>query len=204
MSQPPFSPSPTGQPHPPQWDPRRPFSAPPPSASIEAYKPPRSKSPIIFGVLVIIVFGVLAWVLLRPGTAPSAAEQSSASRAKATQAFEPSVPAGNAVPLDSRVLDIRGYWLIKDAQWTPDGLVITSQVFLESGQLSYSFFALDHVSTGVSFPVEPTAPSTETPGFVSAGETKTDIFTLDKERGDTMVVIADSTGTQITALSVKG
>jgi hypothetical protein len=96
-----------------------------------------------------------------------------------------------------------GTWSILNSTWDATGVTITTRIELTSGSLGFSFFCLDYVTSDQFEQTDLGAPGTLRPGLVRAGQSVEGTIRFDKPRNDTMVVLADSFGRQITALLVK-
>ena len=213
---------PQGQYHPPQtpppvpqptWGPptTQPLSNPNPYAPIGADKPksvsidqfttPRSKAPwIIIGVAAVLLAGML-WMGSNVDRL-TATPDSASSQTRTTTA--PSMSA-NGVEFHSTWDDADGIFEILDSTWTSRGLELDVRIRVASGSsFTFGFFALDNTTTDEYSPLDIPGTGYLSAGTVRGGESVRGKVVFPKDRGDTTVILSDSTDRQVTALSVRG
>lgn len=189
-----------------QHDPTRAFGAPPPaSVSIDTFaEPPSRANWIIAGVVgLIVIIMVVAALTLRNndnrGAQPTPTPTPSANPSVVPSA----VAAGRALPFESKLDDATGYWEIKEAKWTADGLELTIFLRLDSGSMSWTFFAMDATDTTV-FDAEGSGGSDDiSSGTLNAKQSKTGAVFFRVPRHTMLIVLTDSSQRQIATLSVS-
>lgn len=223
QGQPPWPPRPQQQPQqqpqgwtlanghtpPPQQPQQQPPSAPlgqsdHASVSISDYQLPKSRSRIWLALAAVVVIGALAgaaiWTAGRPQVTPASTPTPTVSQ----RVLPSSAPSGNAVTFSSQTDGARGYWEIKDSTWTERGLELIIKVTVTEGSFGYTFFALDNASVEDFDPAEISDDDVLRPGTLGAGESTEGRVVFRKDRGATMVYLANRYGRQVSALAVEG
>ncbi|MDK9347954.1 hypothetical protein [Propionibacterium freudenreichii] len=106
------------------------------------------------------------------------------------------LPDSNTIPVDYE--GFKGQWTITKSTWDSTGLNLEVEVKGTSGSLGFSFFALD--TDGGSNQYK--ASGALATGTVTAGGTTTGRVHFNKSHQTTLVILANSYGRQITALTV--
>lgn len=172
-----------------------------PPVTIQRYRPRIGPLPMALIAVVLTALVGLAVIGPRLGTNSTSAPSSSAPSVLPSQPLH-SAPAGTqGIEVVSERDAASGYWLILSELWTSSGLRLEMQVYADQGTLDFTFFALDNQSAQI---VEPESASTLASGTVAQGRSVEGTVIFTKTRGDTTVIITDSTGRQVTALVVKG
>lgn len=184
-------------------DPLQPFgSAPPPSVSVEEFKPTETRRNWFWAALAVVLVAVAAFAippLFSPGTdeltAPTATPSS-------TPSYTPLVGDDSKIPFEYG--SATGVFEILDSSWSDGKLVVNVRLSLQSGTMSYSFFSFEH---GTGTVVDPSYGlwADELPaGTLNSGETVTGRVTFEVPKGKTTIVLAGGNRqTQVTALLVN-
>lgn len=168
------------------------------SGAINQYRPPRNPMPLVVTLLSLVLVGAL--VMLGRTVAD---RQSELTPTPTPSVTTPSPShSGKGIPVQPANGRAEAYWEITTSQWTSRGLELTMSITGTRGTLDFRFFALDTKSTTQFHPRPASHGNYLGRGSVQEGQTVTGTLVFEKSRGDTMVVIADGTGRQITALQV--
>lgn len=168
------------------------------SGVINQYRPPRNPLPLVATLLSLVLVGALVLLgrtVSRPDPEPTPTP---------TMTTPSPSHSGRGIPVQPTNGRAEAYWEITQSQWTSTGLELSMAITGTRGTLDFRFFALDTKSTTQFLPKPASHGDYLGRGSVQQGETVTGTLRFDKSRGDTMVVIADSNGRQITALQVDG
>lgn len=188
-----------------QHDPSQALGAPAPaSVSIESFAEPPSRSNwIIAAVVGVIVIVMLVAAFMVRGNATDQAASTPTPSPSITPSVVPSaVAAGRAVPFESRLDDAVGYWEIQDAEWTSDGLMLTITLRLDSGNMEWTFFAMDETDTRVYEAVPSGSSQDLSSGAATAPDTRTGVLYFPVPRHGMLIVLTDSSRRQIATLRV--
>ncbi len=179
-------------------DPRQPLGAPSPTSNtINSYVPPRSRTPWLIGIGLVIVVAVIAALTNLPGTwlAPQSSTRPSVSPSAST--------TPNGFPFSSKDERITGRWEVLDKRWSDDGLHVELRIAVDRGTLSYSFLAFANQSAEVVYP----EPGSDDPalgdGTIVAGQERTGWLYFPTPRDNTTIILGDGLGRQLSALVVE-
>ncbi|AJQ90541.1 MULTISPECIES: hypothetical protein [Propionibacterium] len=199
--------------------PPSPWQAPPPAATppsrtdtpapetpppaINRFQVRSARGPVVLVVVVaLIIVAVLVTLAVRsPKQGAQAASPSPSAASSARPATSPATPPtalpdSNTIPVDYE--GFKGQWTITKSTWDSTGLNLEVEVKGTSGSLGFSFFALD--TDGGSNQYK--ASGALATGTVTAGGTTTGRVHFNKSHQTTLVILANSYGRQITALTV--
>ena len=185
-------------------DPRLPFGAqPPPQASIEDYRPPRNQRPLVLTILAIAVVAALVLVGTLLALRPSKAKPGATATPSSSVTDNPSADATtNGVTFENTYDDAKGYWQILDVQWQGDMAVITMTLRVDSGRQPLGFFVLNNETDRDYNPTASSSPDDMSSGTVEQGQTRTGKVTFTMPHGKSTIYLTDSSGRQVTALTV--
>ena len=183
------------------WGPASPPGAPggqgtPPRKTPERYRATSWWLPAVVGLVVVGVVAALLWFGTR--TTGSSTPTSPPPPTVAEPSRTPP-PGGQGIEVESR--GVVGYWEILSYAWDESGVTIDARISVDEGTLRFSWVALDNVSAW-QYGASPS--STLYSGTVAAGDQVSGTVRFDKNQGDTLVILADSRGIQITALTIPG
>ncbi|MDK9351164.1 hypothetical protein FAM23848_001234 [Propionibacterium freudenreichii] len=153
-------------------------------------------------LVALIIVAVLVTLAVRsPKQGAQAASPSPSAASSARPATSPATPPtalpdSNTIPVDYE--GFKGQWTITKSTWDSTGLNLEVEVKGTSGSLGFSFFALD--TDGGSNQYK--ASGALATGTVTAGGTTTGRVHFNKSHQTTLVILANSYGRQITALTV--
>ncbi|MDO5081821.1 MAG: hypothetical protein Q4D89_00275 [Arachnia propionica] len=190
------------QPPPPQGrDPRTPFGSPQqpmqqPPPRIQDFQEPRSglgRTLLIVITVVALIGGALFALQVMGG--PEATSSPSASRGVPTAATSSLGASATSIDFDGYG---KGTFEILSSSWGDKGLEVEVQVTLTEGQGTYTTYAFHNES------MTSADPRKEENITIRAGESKTARYVFDLPRGAGTIVLATSTGTPVTALTIKG
>ena len=181
-------------------DPRTPFGPPQqpmqPAPRIQDYQD-SGNGPgrvLLVVVAVVAVIGIALYGLQVMGS-PEAQPSPSATR------VGPSA-ASSSLGATATSVDFEGYgkgtFEILGTTWGDKGVDVEIQITLTEGQGTYTTYAFHNASMTSAEPVS------GEPITIRAGEKKTARYRFVLERGDSTVVLATSSGTPVTALTLKG
>ncbi len=196
QQQPPGQPQQPGGPAP-GFDPtRRLGEAPPRSVSIDEFRPPTNRTPLLITIaaLVTLALVVLGGLYIRnqpiqPTPSPSPSQ---------------TTPAGPGQPFTTPNGQQNGRWEILDQQWTDEGLQLQLRIHSDKGPITFSFMAFTNASTQIVEPTSsPNSPDIRT-GTASAARPVTGYVFFPMTRGDATIILATGSGRQMSALPVKG
>lgn len=171
--------------------------------SIDDYKLPKSNAKWWLAGVAAVIIAALLLGAFWPGGEPVA--QTTPSAAPSTRPVLPSsAPSGNAVAFTSQADGAEGYWEIQKSEWTDRGLELIVKVSVTRGSFGYSFFCLDNATTEDFEPSPVPDANVLRPGTLGPGESTSGLVVFEKDRGDTMVYLANRFGRQVSALSIQG
>ncbi|SER87866.1 hypothetical protein SAMN05443377_11563 [Propionibacterium cyclohexanicum] len=176
------------------------------TAAITAYQLRPRRGPILLVALltVAVVAAIIVVATRRPSIDPSPGAVTPTPQVSSPAAPQPatSPPPGTASVTNTIPVSTSGFsgtWTIDSTTWDTEGVVVQMTLTADSGSLSYMFFGLDNASTDQ---VRATGPMSD--GRISAGQTQRGEIRMDKQRGDTTLILANSSQRQITALLIPG
>ena len=179
------------------FDPTRALGeAPPQSVSIDQFRPPPNRTPMLITIaalitLALVIFGGL--YIRNQGSQPSPSPSPSQS-----------TPAGPGQPFDTPTGQQHGRWEILNQQWTDEGLQLQLRIYSDKGPITFSFMAFTNASTQIVEPsTSPLAPDIRT-GTASPAKPVTGYVFFPMPRGDATIILATGSGRQMSALPVKG
>ena len=176
----------------------------PPPVSIDSYALPRSRAPLWIGLgAVVAITATVLIALFLPASTPAPTATPTPIPATSSTARATPSPTGSAPPSVGFEDRATGWWRIDEQRWTGVGLELTITVRVSSGQQGFSFFCFDadRNTAESNNAYDPGAFPTRT---IGEGEEVTGKVTFGINPGDTTVVLANASGTQISALMVKG
>lgn len=174
------------------------------SVSITDYQLPKSRSRWwLAGVAVVVVAGLGAAAIWTSGR-PQPTAEGSPTPSPSQRVLPSSVPSGNAVAFASETDGSEGFWEIQKSEWTDRGLELMIKVTVTKGTFGYSFFCLDNATTDDYDPANIPDSNVLRPGTLNEGESAQGLVVFRKDKGDTMVYLANRFGRQVSALAIDG
>lgn len=177
--------------------------SPSPSGAIDGYRVRSARGPVVMVVVVaVIIVAVLITLAVQspknpaPATSPSSAATSSAARTPSSTVAPSALPESNTIPIDYN--GFQGQWTITGSSWDATGLTLDMEITSSKGSLGFSFFALDTGGGSNQYK----ASGALATGTVTAGSKATGRVFIAKPHSTTLVILANSYGRQITALTV--
>lgn len=178
------------------FDPTRALGeAPPQSVSIDQFRPPPNRTPMLITIaaLVTLALVIAGGLYLR----------SQPSQPRPSPTTSQTTPAGPGQPFTTPSGQ-PGRWQILEQQWTDEGLQLQLRIYSDQGPISFSFMAFTNASTQIVDPVSsPLSPDIRT-GTASPNKPVTGYVFLPMPKGDATIILATGTGRQMSALPVKG
>lgn len=194
-----LNPTPTPQPVPSQT----PTVAETPVASMDQYRAPRRRGPLLITLLVVgALLLALGFVASR-----TADEPETVTTPTPTPAYTPTVPLPTGGQFSNSITFTSsagaGTLTIDDSRWEDQTLILTVRIEMTSGRLDFSFLAMDMATGDVSIPDQ--LPGDLPDQVIVAGEQVTGTVRFTKARGDTQVILSDMEArNNVTMLAVKG
>ena len=170
---------------------------PAPHKTPERYRATTWWLPVLAGLVALGVVVGLLW--FGRGEPPAATTTTTAPVPTVVEPSRTPPPGGLGIEIESR--GIVGYWEITSYTWDAAGVTINARLYVDQGTLRFTWLALDNAS---SWQFGASRSSSLFSGTIEAGEQLSGTIRFDKNRGDTLVILADSRGIQITALTVLG
>lgn len=175
---------------------------------MDEYAPPPTGAKwwwlIVLSVLVVI--GIVALPSVLPSAPPTPTPTVPAATGGPSPSARPSgasaSPDGNGIPFESG--GATGYWTITQSRWTDQGLVVDMTLRVDTGTLGYSFFCFDNAGASIVDPKYGSIANEMRPGTLRRGEEAVGSVLFPLGRSSTTIILASSSGRQITALLVKG
>lgn len=200
-----------GQPHPaqpaagqpqspgPGFDPTRALGEqPPPSVSIDQFKPPKNRTPML---ITIVALATLAAVVIGGMYIRNQPLQPTPSPSPSTSQRTPSGPGQQFETPNGQQ---SGTWEILDHEWTDEGLQVQIRITSDGGPITFSFMAFANGTTEVIDPTSsPKTPDLRT-GTASPARPSTGYVFFPMSRGDATIILATGSGRQMSALPVQG
>ncbi|MEL4504515.1 hypothetical protein AAEX63_06135 [Luteococcus sp. H138] len=198
-------------------DPRQPFGRQAPApVHTSQFAPPPSRRPLWVTLAVLAAVAVLLLAAIKMGTSGDAEPQAAPTETvsvseqdqQTTQAPTDGATPGTGVPTSTRFENARddssGTFEVLNHRWTTEGLLLTLRVRLDTGQQRLGFFALDNGKTAQKYDPSPTGPDYLEGQSILAGQTLTGTVLFEMPQSDATIMLAGSSGQQVTALKVSG
>lgn len=175
-----------------------------PAISIEQFKPRRNRlAPLVLAVVAVVAFAGIWWLAIRPSPEVTPGASPTPTVVRSAPSVPPAGEFANSTPFSSNGLT--GTFTINDSWWDDDStLSVNVTVQVDTGVLRYRFLVMDMASGDIQVMHAGPAPDGLAEGTLSAGESVTGVVQVTKERGDTQIVLSESTGNNVTMLAVKG
>jgi hypothetical protein len=117
---------------------------------------------------------------------------------------EPTSTRTGGVPFEAKSDAAVGHWWVTSSRWTGNQLLVTVTVIVDQGQTKPQFYIFGNADSRVYDP-DPSAPA---PAFgeptIRPGQTVSGNLVFRMPRGTATLVLTDSNGRQISALSIPG
>ncbi|MFT3970001.1 MAG: hypothetical protein QM695_06915 [Micropruina sp.] len=182
----------------PGFDPRQALGAQPPApVSINQFAPPPNRTPLLITIVALIVLVVVIEGGIYVRSLSSA--EPSASAGPTTTA-----PAGPGQPFTTPDGRQDGRWEILESTWTDEGLQLRLRIHSDDGSISFGFMAFSNASTDLIRPTSsPRSPDIRM-GTATVQQPVTGYVFFPMSKGDATIILANGSGRQMSALTVKG
>lgn len=186
-----------GQPNPDAFDPRRALGEQPPApVSIDQFRPPPNRTPLLITVVALITLLVViaGGIYVRSLPLQEASPSPTPGRTSAGPGQPFTTPDGRQ----------SGRWEILQSTWTDEGLLLQLRLYTDDENITYSFLAFANATTEVVAPSHsPESPDVRT-GTITKTQPVTGYVFFPLPKGDATIILANGAGRQMSALPVKG
>lgn len=194
---------PTHQPH----SPNAPLGERPPErVSIDEFRTPKRRTPLIVGIVtgvVLIAIVVAAFFLMRPGggTASPTPTPTTPPIPSSTR-----TPTAQGSPWVSKSDNASGWWEITSERWTSSNeVVVEISIEVDSGSLSYDFYAWNNNETSRATHMSSSAPSPQLrAGRVGTGQKVKGYVSFRIAQGPGTVLMMNDNLDAVSGLPLKG
>lgn len=184
-------------------EPGRPADTREPSISVQQFAPRRNRLlPILLAVAAVVAFLGLWWLASRPDSDPEEGPAPTPTISRTAPSVPPSGEFANSTPFGSNGMS--GTFTVNDSSWDGSTLSVNVTVQLDAGQLKYRFLAMDMASGDIDVMTAGPGSDGLSEGILTEGESITGVIQIVKERGDTQIVLSQTSGDNVTMLAVKG
>lgn len=174
-----------------------------PSISIQQFAPRRNRlAPLVLAIVAVIAFVAIWWLAIRPNPEASPEASATPTATRTMPSMPPSGEYANSTPFSSNGL--AGTFTINDSWWDGSTLSVDITLQVDTGVLKYRFLVMDMASGDIQ--VMSSAPGLDglSEATLSAGQSISGVVQVDKDRGDSQIVLSQTTGNNLTMLAVKG